>query len=59
MVFVKSDIIVTRLTEYEPEGIKCICTKITIAKNTGSFSQYTDLHNQETLSTFLQPSIKL
>ena len=32
MVFVKSDIIVTRLTEYEPEGIECIGTKITIAK---------------------------
>ena len=32
MVFVKKDIIVTRLTEYEPEEIECICTKITIAK---------------------------
>ena len=32
MVFVKSDIIVTGLTEYEPEGIECICTMITIAK---------------------------
>ena len=32
MVFVKSDIIVTRLTEYEPERIECICTKIIIAK---------------------------
>ena len=32
MVFVKKDIIVTRLTEYEPEEIERICTKITIAK---------------------------
>ena len=32
MVFVKKDIIVTRLTEYEPEEIECIYTKITIAK---------------------------
>ena len=32
MAFVKSDIIVTRLAEYEPEEIECICTKITIAK---------------------------
>ena len=32
MVFVKRDIIVTRLAEYEPKEIECICTKITIAK---------------------------
>ena len=32
MVFVKSDIIVTRLAEYEPKEIECVCTKITIAK---------------------------
>ena len=35
MVFVKSDIIVTRRAEYEPNEIESICTKITIAKNIG------------------------
>ena len=32
MVFVKSDIIVTGLAEYEPKEIECICMKIIIAK---------------------------
>ena len=32
MVFIKSNIIVTRLAEYEPQEIQCICTKITTAK---------------------------
>ena len=33
MIFVKNNIIVSRLTEYEPpEEIECICTKVTIAK---------------------------
>ena len=35
MIFVKNNIIVSRLTEYEPEEIECICTKVAIAKNTG------------------------
>ena len=32
MVFVKSNVIVTGLAEYEPKEIECICTKLTIAK---------------------------
>ena len=32
MVFIKNDIIVTRVTEYRPLEIECICTKITISK---------------------------
>ena len=32
MIFVKNNIIVSRLTEYEPEEIECICTKVTIAE---------------------------
>ena len=50
MVFVKNNIIVSRLTEYEPKEIECICTKVTIAENTGSYFQYTGLPDQEILS---------
>ena len=32
MVYIKNDIIATRLIEFEPQEIECICTKITIAK---------------------------
>ena len=32
MVFVKNDMIVSRLIEYEPQEIECICTKSTITK---------------------------
>ena len=32
IVFVKNDIIVSRLIEYEPQETECICIKLTIAK---------------------------
>ena len=32
MIFVKNSIIVSRLTEYEPAEVECMCTKVTIAK---------------------------
>ena len=54
MVFVKSDIIVTRLAEYEPEEIECICTKITIAKKHWIlFSIYRPPSSGSSLDSFL------
>ena len=59
MVFVKSDIIVTRFTEYELEGIECICTKITIAKKHWLiFSVYRPSQSGNIIN-FLTASIKL
>ena len=52
MVYIKNDIIATRLIEFEPQEIKCICTKITIAKKHWLVFQYIDLQNQETLMIF-------
>ena len=59
IVFVKNDIIASRFTEYEPQEIECICTKLTIAKKHWLFSQYTDLQKQETLITFYLYCINL
>ena len=54
MVFVKSDIIVTRLAEHEPQEIECICTKITIAEmHWIIFSIYRPPSSGSSLDSFL------
>ena len=54
MVFAKSDNIVTRLAEYEPKEIECICTKITIAKKHWIiFSIYRPPYSGSSLDSFL------
>ena len=50
----KSDIIVTRLAEHEPQEIECICTKITIAEmHWIIFSIYRPPSSGSSLDSFL------